>query len=70
MAPRPDRRKHAVPSRSILFQLCPHGPRFGVVRSTVGKDVVDYWLSRLPSDFGAALRPETFAPVEGEPGSL
>jgi hypothetical protein len=69
MVPRPARGQRAAPARSILFQPCPAGPRLGLVRITVGKGSVDYWLARLPSDFGAAFRLEKFAPAGEEPAA-
>jgi hypothetical protein len=57
------------PRRSALFQPHTHGPRLGMLRLTVGKVAVDYWLSRLPSDFGAAFRLEKFAPAADEPAA-
>jgi len=58
------------PERRILFQSFPNGPRLGLVRISVGTEAADYWLSRLPSDFGgAAFRLEKFAPEGDEPAS-
>jgi hypothetical protein len=62
-------RPRLTPARSTLFQPCPVGPRLGLVRITVGTVSVDYWLSRLPTDFGAAFRLERLAPVGDEPAA-
>jgi hypothetical protein len=50
------KRTRAQPQRFIGLILAPFGGNPGVVRITVGKEVNDYLLQSLPSDFGRAFR--------------
>jgi hypothetical protein len=53
---KPARKPRAKPARSIRLVLPLNGDaRNGVVRITVGKAAQDYFLSRIPSDFGTAF---------------
>jgi hypothetical protein len=53
---KPASKPRKKPARSIRLVLRPNGDgRNGVVRITVGKESQDYFVSRIPSDFGTAF---------------
>jgi hypothetical protein len=53
-------RRRVKPGRTIRLMLAIGEQSPGVVRITVGKLAVDYFLTRLPSDFGRGYRLEKF----------
>jgi hypothetical protein len=63
---KPARKPRAKPARSIRLAVPPNADgRNGVVRITVGQAAQDYFLSRIPSDFGTAFCLEKVGDEEG-----
>jgi hypothetical protein len=56
----------AKPARTIRLALAPLPSSPGVVSITAGKRTADYFLTRLPSDFGEAYRLDKFPPQGAE----
>jgi hypothetical protein len=60
-------RPRVKPPRSVRLSLAPFGGNPGVVRITAGKEVNDYLLTPLASDFGTAYRLDKIGVEDGEP---
>jgi hypothetical protein len=64
--PQPARKPRKKPARTIRLAIPVNADgRNGVVRITVGKESQDYFLSRIPSDFGAGFCLEKLGDEEG-----
>ena len=61
----PARKSKVSRSVSLLLPIGEQSP--GVVRITVGKATVDYFLSPVAADFGRGFLLEKVLPEEGEP---
>jgi hypothetical protein len=63
---KPESKPRKKPARTIRLALRPDADgRNGVVQITVGKQTQDYFLSRIPADFGAGFCLEKIGDAEG-----
>src|SRR5262245_11115526 len=55
-SPAPRQRKpRPKPARHVSLRIAPEGKAPGIVRITVGRETMDYFVSRVPSDFGTGF---------------